>query len=150
MADEGLLWSVRPSGGLPASWPVNVTGAVAVALVGGAISSWTTGLVAGAFTLVVLRYPVRAILLGAGSAICMAAAGAVVVIQQAHFAFLANGNWPGSFPAASTLAWSAVVLLGADGLVAVLTDRPGSDRISDDPGLLPPAPPEPPVPSPTT
>ncbi len=149
MADEGLLWSVRPSGGSPASWPVTVTGAVAVALVGGAISSWTTGLVAGAFTLVVLRYPVRAILLGAGSAICMAAAGAVVVIQQAHFAFLANGNWPGSFPAASTLAWSAVVLLGANGLVAVLTDRPGSDRISDDPGLLPPAPPEPPVPSPT-
>jgi hypothetical protein len=81
-------------------------------------------------TLVSLLVPRVRVLLGLAAVGLLIAAGAYTVVEQSHLGDAPmGGGWAAYFGTASTLAWAAVVFLGADAVVE-LVSRLASTRSS--------------------
>jgi hypothetical protein len=77
------------------------------------------GLAIGGAVLIGLLAPFGRVVTAVGAAGCMLATGLVVVTREVGSKFPNDGTWPQRFAIAGTLAWFAVLALGADGLVEV-------------------------------
>jgi hypothetical protein len=111
-------------------WVSLVAGA-ATGLVAGAISSPGVGLVVGVATVAALLVPRARVVLGLVAVGLVAAAGASVLLGQAHAHYPAGGTWPTNFQSAGSLVWAGVVFLGADATVEVVRRRQSRRRPGD-------------------
>lgn len=95
---------------------------VVAALVGAALSSpWAAAL--GLLVALGLLAPRTRVLLGVASVGAMLATAGYMIDQQWWHRYNPNINWPVYFPAANTLGWVVVLLLGADALVEAVRQR---------------------------
>jgi hypothetical protein len=58
----------------------------------------------------------------------LALCGLYIVVEQYRYRYPPVFEWPTVFPHARTLAWIAVVLVMADGVVEILRSRAGPRR----------------------
>jgi len=100
-----------------------VGGALAVGIIGGAVSRWWIGLLAAALVALVACVPRTRFLVSLGAPAALAVAALYVVVQQHRYDYVADLDWPGRFASANDLAWLAVVLLLADVVIEVLRRR---------------------------
>jgi len=102
------------------SWWAAVLVGVIIGLIGTAVASPIAGVVAGVvsgFALGTARCGLaRTVLLG-GAAVLLAVAAAEVVASQIVHAIPESSDWPAAYNGDATLAWIAVALLAADGIV---------------------------------
>jgi hypothetical protein len=116
------LWSPFRPGRPRVSWPVSLGAAIATGLVGGLIARPLTGLIVGVATLISLLVPRVRVVLGLAAIGLLVAAGTYTVVEQSHLGDAAvGGGWATYFGAASNLAWAAVVFLGADAVVELVS-----------------------------
>ncbi len=116
------LWSPFRPGRPRVRWPVSLGAAIATGLVGGLIARPLTGLIVGVATLISLLVPRVRVVLGLAAIGLLIAAGTYTVVEQSHLGDAAvGGGWATYFGAASNLAWAAVVFLGADAVVELIS-----------------------------
>ncbi len=113
------LWSPFHVGKARTSWMLSIAVAVLTGVVGALIAAPLTGLVAGVATLVALVVPRIRGLLGIAAVALMIASGTYVVVHQAQIHAIPGGNWTSYFGPAGSVAWAAVVFLGADAVVEI-------------------------------
>ena len=118
-----------------------------VFVVTGAVAGPLAGAVAAAAVVLVLALPWTRLLVAAGAAGLVLAAGITTAVQQAHHHYPAEFEWPTFFPTAHALGWLAVALLIADAMVEALRRRVSGRAGAEPP---PPAAPASPGPSPPT
>jgi hypothetical protein len=104
-----------------------IVGALAVGVLGAAVSRWWVGLLAAILVVVVTRVPRLRFLLTLGAPLALGVAALYVVVQQHRYDYVADLDWPGRFTSVSNLAWLAVVLLLADVVVEALRRRTAPD-----------------------
>jgi hypothetical protein len=100
-----------------------VVGALAVGIVGAAVSRWWVGLLAAALVALVALVPRTRFLVSVGAPLALAAAALYVVVQQYRYDYVADLDWPGRFRSVHDLVCLAVVLLIADVVIEVLRRR---------------------------
>jgi hypothetical protein len=125
-ADVDLAWS----GGAPAArsrtrirWLAPLVSGLLGALV---VTPWVGVLVAAVTFTVLVRPRLRplAMLVPGG---LLGLCGLYIAVQQYRYRYPSVFEWPTVFPRARTLAWIAVILLTADGIVEILRSRPGRE-----------------------
>jgi hypothetical protein len=123
----------------PAPLPVALVTGLVTGVVAGLIAMPAAGVAVGVASVVVLLVPRLRLLLGLVAVAGMAAAGIYTVVHQATAVVPPGGAWTLSFDAASRLAWTGVVFLGADAVVeAVLARRREQSNITPSAGDHPP------------
>jgi hypothetical protein len=100
-----------------------IGGALAVGIVGAAVSRGWVGLLAAALVVLVALVPRTRFLVSVGAPLALAAAALYVVVQQYRYDYVADLDWPGRFTSVNNLVWLAVVLLLADVVIEVLRRR---------------------------
>jgi hypothetical protein len=105
------------TGGVPLGSALMVS--LALGVVAGLIGSPIAGLTVALGTGIVLRYPRARLLLATLAVVFVLAAGVYVTVSQAVWPAKYGGGWPTGFGTASVLAWTGIMLLGADAAVDV-------------------------------
>lgn len=105
------------------AWRSSVGWALGAGVVAGLVSSPLAIPVGFVLVLAGLRLRRSRVLLGWAAPALVLTCGAYMLAEQAGHRYLSNIDWPGQFPAANTLGWSAVLLLGADVLVDLVRSR---------------------------
>jgi arabinofuranan 3-O-arabinosyltransferase len=127
--DPGLISRHDPSPPLPklsaALWI-----AVAVGLIAGAISAPLTGVAVATATFLALRSPRLRPALGFIAVALILSVAAFITIRQGIHPERPDGGWPAAFGTADSLAWAAVVFLGADGVIELMARR--SRRLAEE------------------
>ncbi|MDP9333126.1 MAG: alpha-(1-_3)-arabinofuranosyltransferase [Actinomycetota bacterium] len=125
-ADVDLAWSARVPVAPPGTrirWLAPLVSGLLGALV---VTPWV-GALAAAVTFVVLARPRLRPLTMLAPAALLGLCGLYIAVQQYRYRYPAVFEWPTVFPRARTLAWIAVILLTADGIVEILRSRPGRE-----------------------
>ena len=90
------------------------------------MTPWVGALAAAVTFAVLVRPRLRPLALlvpGALLGLC----GLYIAVEQYRYRYPSVFEWPTVFPRARTLAWIAVILLTADGIVEILRSRPGRE-----------------------
>jgi arabinofuranan 3-O-arabinosyltransferase len=116
-------WARAPNGrsGTRIRWLAPLTAGLLGALV---VTPWVGALAAVVVFAVVVRPRLRPIVMLVPAAL-LALCGLYIVIEQYRYRYPPVFEWPTVFPHARTLAWIAVVLVMADGVVEILRSRAG-------------------------
>ncbi len=129
--DVNLGWdlggSARAPNGRPGTrirWLAPLTAGLLGALV---VAPWVGALAAAVVFAMVVRPRLRPIVMLVPAAL-LALCGLYIVVEQYRYRYPPVFEWPTVFPHARTLAWIAVVLLMADGVVEILRSRAGPRR----------------------
>ncbi len=123
-SEVDLAWSARAPAtraGTRVRWLAPLVSGLLGALV---VTPWV-GVLAAAVTFAVLVRPRLRPLAMLVPAALLALCALYIVVQQHRYRYPSVFEWPTVFPRARTLAWIAVMLLTADGIVEILRSRPG-------------------------
>jgi len=87
------------------------------------VAPWVGVLIAAVVFVVLTRPRLRPwVMLAPGGLLALCAL--YIVVEQSRYRYPSVFEWPTVFPRARTLAWIAVMLLAADGIVEILRCRP--------------------------
>jgi len=122
-----LSWTMRAPGAPPGPeagrrlrWVAPSVSGVLGALV---VAPWVGVLIAAVVFVVLTRPRLRPwVMLAPGGLLALCAL--YIVVEQSRYRYPSVFEWPTVFPRARTLAWIAVMLLAADGIVEILRCRP--------------------------
>ena len=131
-ADIDLGWWPRvPNGrsGTRIRWLAPLTAGLLAALV---VAPWVGALAAVVVFVVVVRPQLRPVVMLVPAAL-LAVCALYIVVEQYRYRYPPVFEWPTVFPHARSLAWIAVVLVMADGIVEILRSRAGPRR-PEEPG----------------
>jgi arabinofuranan 3-O-arabinosyltransferase len=123
--DVDLAWTPRAPGDSRASgnrirWLAPLLSGLLAALT---VAPWVGALIAIVVFVVLSRPQLRPwVMLAPGGLLGLCAL--YIVVEQSRYRYPSVFEWPTVFPRARTLAWIAVMLLGADGIVEILRCRP--------------------------
>ncbi len=123
--DDALVALANPlvaTGDRPRPLPVAV-GAIALGIVGAAVSSVWVGVVVAVLVAAVAWWPRARFLVSLGAPSALAVAALYVIVQQHRYDYVADLDWPARFTRVNDLAWLAVLLLVADVVIEALRRR---------------------------
>ena len=122
-ADVDLAWSPVPAGSPPrVRWLAPVSAGILGALV---VAPWV-GVLVAVVLYGVLRWPRARPVVMVVPAALLGLCALYIVVQQQRYRYPSVFEWPTVFPHARTLAWIAVMLIAADGIVEMLRARAGT------------------------